>query len=139
MKAIGFRAEKDSITWAVVDDSTTPHVIDGFDKIRAPESYTEAERLALFRERLKALIQQRSPDIAAVRYPETSSRRSGTTNSARMRSRVEGVILEASQSEGIDVMTGALATIGARLGTRTAKTVTVHFPDRTENWSFLAH
>ncbi|MFH1923031.1 MAG: hypothetical protein ABIP48_24470 [Planctomycetota bacterium] len=121
MKAVGFRAEKDSITWAVVDDSTDPHVVEAFDRIRAPDTYNEAERLALFRERLKALIQQQSPSVAAIRYPETVTRRSATS-SDHMRLRIEGVILEAAQSEGINVMTGALRTIGARLGTKTAKT-----------------
>ena len=55
-----------------------------------------------------------------VRYPETVLR-SSQPLSMHKRCRVEGVVIEAVHSSGVRVLTGPLATISSKLGSKAAK------------------
>lgn len=115
MKVLGYRAEKDTITWALVDDSTTPHLLVDHGVMKAPGTYSESEALALFRERVIALVRQFSPDSCAIKYPEPSARlRSPSSTFKRLR--IEGIILEAVQFANVSMETGSDVAVSARLG-----------------------
>jgi hypothetical protein len=58
--------------------------------------------------------------MVAVRYPETFGRQS-VRGADHRRCRIEGVIIEASNSAGLVVIAGALASISKNLGTKAAK------------------
>ena len=90
------------------------------DHSAAPATYDELSALVWFRTQVVHLIQTYSPQLAAVRYPETFMRSAhGSSNDKRCR--VEGVVIEAAQSCGIRALTGALATISKNLGSKSAK------------------
>jgi hypothetical protein len=114
MKAIGFRAEKDGINWAVVEGTKKGPVLTEHDYIKAPNINSEAASLSYFRERLLAVIQQYQPGVAFVRYPEPFRQKSKIT-SVDARLRVEGVILEVLYTSGIEVLTGAKVSMGSKL------------------------
>lgn len=67
-------------------------------------------------ERVLHIISQYHPATVAVRYQEPKGRSAG--NAGRKRARIEGVILEASNSKALPVVTGALVTISANLKTK---------------------
>lgn len=90
------------------------------DKADAPASYDEPAALSWFRTRVLFLIDTYAPVAAGVRFPEPSAR-GGNKDSAKQRSRVEGVLLEAVNSRGLSITSGALTTIASRLGTKKAK------------------
>jgi len=111
-------------------------VLAGSDRAVFPASYAEAEALAWCRDRIRHLIDAYGVALVAVRYPEPFGR-SGRTDSARKRSRVEGVILEAAHSKGIAVATGALVTISKNLGVKSAKALLEDDTLRGLDWSQL--
>jgi Holliday junction resolvasome RuvABC endonuclease subunit len=120
MRAIGFRADPSTIYWAVVDGPNAPLVLVASGKLPAPATYVEAASLGWYRTEVRNLIDQYQPQKIAVRYPEPSAR-PGKVTSAHRRVRIEGVILEAAHSKGIEVLTGALVTIKSQLKTDSPK------------------
>jgi hypothetical protein len=90
------------------------------DKLSSPATYDEPQALTFYRERVLLLLAQHRPDAVAVRYAETFGRRS-VRESDYKRCRIEGVIIEAANSLGLAVATGALASISRNLGTKAAK------------------
>ena len=124
MNAVGFRVEKDKVHWALVSGMTENPVLVADDKFSAPKTYGEAEQLAWYRQRIRMLIEDRKPDVAAVRYSETFLQHKPKPNvfaSMLKRARIEGVVVESASSLGLPVLTGALGTISAGLGSKRAK------------------
>lgn len=119
-RVLGFRAEPGSINWAIVEGETDLPVLILADSSAAPTLYEEAEALGWFRVQVHRLIDQFSPSLVSVRFPEAFVP-SRARDSDRRRSRVEGVIIEAANSKGLPVRTGALATISRRLETQPTK------------------
>ena len=121
MRAIGFRAEADAVNFAVVEGTIGAPTLVAHQKISAPKTFDEPASLAWYRDRIRTMIEQYKPEKAAVRYPEPNAR-AGHSTSTHRRIRIEGVILEASHSEKIVIVTGSLVTMASRLGTESAKT-----------------
>ena len=119
-RTIGLRAEPRVLHWAVVEGTQDQPVLIAHDKAETPAAYEEAAALSWFRRRVFHLIDTYVPMAAGIRFPEPSAR-GGNKDSAKQRSRVEGVLLEAVHSRGLTIVTGALTTIAAKLGTRKAK------------------
>lgn len=134
MTSLGIRAETSAVNWAVVTGSTDEPVLVATETASAPVSYDEAGALGWFRNALAQLIETYSPEVVAIRSPETVRGPSLQTSMHR-RCRVEGVIMETAQSSGLKVVVGPLATISKNLGTRAAK----HYLETTElrgiDWS----
>jgi len=121
MKAIGFRVEPKAVHWAVVTESDTAPILIGSGKFSAPKSYDEEPKaLSWYRERIRSEVQKHSPDASGVRFPETFGRK-GVTSSDQIRLRIEGVILESLNSCGVFVFGGAMKSISATLGSKSAK------------------
>lgn len=122
MKAVGFRAEKDHLHWAVVSGTVDRPIIEVHDRLRAPKVYDVAESLAWFRDNVRAIIEQHGPSIASIRFAETFlTRKPNALASMYARARIEGVVIEAAQSMGLKVLVGSLTSISSRLGSRSAK------------------
>ena len=120
MTALGFRAETNAINWAVVKGSTEEPILIAADSSAAPVTYDEGPALRWFHDKVRQLVETYSPQVVAIRYPETVMRASPQTSMHR-RCRVEGVLMEAAQSSGVKVVAGPLATISKNLGSRAAK------------------
>ena len=116
---LGVRAEPRGFHWAVVEGTQRAPILTAHDKAATPASFEEPEALAWVRSRVLHVIDTYHPVAVAVRYPEPISR---SSNSARQRCRVEGVVLEAAASRRLPILTGPLATIAAKLRTRKPKT-----------------
>jgi hypothetical protein len=124
MPAIGFRAEKDTIHWAVVEGTKQQPIIVADDKFSAPLTYSDAESMAFFRDRLITVIEQYKPTTGFIRYAETFLPRKPAPNalgSMFARARIEGVILEAAHSVGVKIVGASLAGITSELGSKRAK------------------
>ena len=120
-RAIGFRVEPTLVHWALVEGTPEAPILVAVDKIAAPATYDDESRaLTFYRERILLLLSQHSPDRVAVRYAETFGRRAAGAKD-NQRCRIEGVLIEASSSRGLKVVTGALASISKNLGTTGAK------------------
>jgi hypothetical protein len=120
MRALGFRAEPERVSWAVVEGHLDAPVLVAADDFEAPRHQTEeAQSLSWYRDRVRQLIEQYNPARAGVRFAEMIGRSKG--DSLRRRSRLEGVLLEAVNSKSIPVFGGALNTISKHLGTKKAK------------------
>jgi hypothetical protein len=121
MRAIGFRAEPSAVTWAVVEGTKDQPILVGYGKEVPPATYGEVAALSWFRDRIQHIVRLYSPQIAAVRYPESFQPRVKVVQLGQ-RCRIEGVLIEAVHSCGINtVLTGPLATIAKNLGSKTAK------------------
>ena len=136
MRAIGFRAEPDAVTYAIVDGTLSAPTLVAFQRITAPATFKEAAALAWYRERVRRVVQEYQPKRAAVRYPEPSARK-GHPTSAHKRARIEGVVLEAMHAENLAIVTGPLATISARLGSESAKAYITQDDLRGLDWTKL--
>lgn len=112
---LGLRADPEGFHWAVVTGSRREPILLAHDYAEAPRTYTEAQALAWCRARVHEIIDLHKPQRVAIRYPEPISR--GKGDAARRRCRVEGVLLEAAACRDLPTHTGALVTIGRRLGT----------------------
>jgi hypothetical protein len=123
MSALGFRAEKDAVHWAVVGRQGDTYRVIADGRLAAPKSYEEVNGLAWYRERIQSLVQQYGAVKAAIRYAETylGPIRKTALASLFKRARLEGVLAEALASRGIPVGTGAMQQIGSRMGSRSAK------------------
>ena len=119
-KVLGVRASPHTVHWAVVHGTKEVPLLEDHDKAEAPASFTEPQALAWYRTRFLLLIDTHRPTAVSVRYPEPVGR-GGNKDSARQRSRVEGVIVEAGASRGLPVLTGALASLGKHLGAKKPK------------------
>jgi hypothetical protein len=119
-RVLGYRAEARQFHWAVVEGTRDHPILLEYAKAAAPVSLDEAASLSWVRERARLIIRTHRPDAAALRSPEPIAR-GGNSDGARRRLRLEGVLLEACDSCQVRVTTGALATISANLGTKSAK------------------
>jgi hypothetical protein len=120
MKTIGFRAEPSAVSWAVLEGSKGKPILCGYGKEEPPATFDEGASLKWFRDRIQHIVKTYSPEVAAVRYPETFQPRIKFVPLGQ-RCRVEGVLIEAVHSSGIKVLTGPLATIAKNLGSKTPK------------------
>lgn len=124
MRAVGFRAEKDRVHWAIVEGTPQSPVLVAHDKFSAPNTYDEADKLVWYRQRILSLVEQHELDRAAVRACETALKSKPKPNvlaSMLTRTRIEGVIVEAAASQGLPVLNGVLNTMSAKLKTKRAK------------------
>jgi len=120
-RAIGFRVEPRLVNWALVEGSSeAPTLAVPPGKLTSPSTFAEPEALSFYRERTLLLLVEHSPDVVAIRFPETFGRQ-GVREGDYRRCRIEGVILEAANSKGIRVVAGALASISKNLGSKAAK------------------
>ena len=117
---MGFRVEPKLIHWAVVEGTQEVPIVVAHDKIIAPATADEAAALGTFRERARHLFTTYGPNAVAIRSAEPMAR-GANRDGPRRRSRIEGVLMEASHSCGLPVTIGPLATISSRLDTKRAK------------------
>lgn len=121
VKSIGFRAGPDVVYWAILTGLPDRAEIIAKGHLQLPVASEEAQRLSWLRVRVANVIGDHSPSRASIRFPEPIGP-GANRDSARQRCRVEGVLLEVCDSLGVTVETGALKTITARLGMKSAKT-----------------
>ena len=107
--AIGIRVEAELFHWAAVEGEPDAPILIAADEVSAPETYSEAASLSFYRDRTFHIFDQYRVSVVAVRYPEPSAP-GPATDSARKRSRIEGVIMEAANSRALSVVTGAFVT-----------------------------
>lgn len=119
-RVLGVRAEPTVIHWAVVSGTPQAPVLEASGTETAPTAYNEGETLAWIRDRTLHIIRTYKPLKTAVRFPERNAR-GANRDSAKSRCRMEGVVLEASSSSGLEVVTGTLATFGKHSGTKSSK------------------
>ncbi len=133
-RSLGVRAEPDAINWAIVEGSQDAPVLHASGTEKAPAAYSEGESLVWVRRKVAQIIQQYQPTGVAVRYPEPTAR-GANKDSARARCRVEGVVLEASGSHNLEIVTGTLNTISKNLGSKSAKNYLSSGDFRGLDWS----
>jgi hypothetical protein len=122
MRAIGFRAEKDAILWAVVEPanaSTLKLVAHGEENAAKADGVSDS--LAHFRERVRLLVDEWKPNVGIVRSPETFNRKSSNLSSLDSRLRIEGVVIEALASKGVRTRTAALKGISSMMKSDAAR------------------
>jgi hypothetical protein len=121
-RALGFRAEARHVYWAVVEGTRHDPILIEHGKAAAPVDLDEAPALSWYASRVRLIVETHKPIMAAVRFPESFAL--GTNKeSARRRLRIEGVLLQAIDSCGLKVITGALAMISGKLGSQAKKYV----------------
>ncbi len=119
-RVLGIRAVPDGFYWAVIEGSVEAPIHIASDRVVSPTSYDEPAALSWCRDRLRHLIESYKPSCVAIRMPEAFAR--GTnTDSARRRNRIEGVLIEGANSNGVIVHAAALATMSKNLGVKSAK------------------
>ncbi len=115
-RVLGLRADATKIYWAIVEGTQAQPVVVERDDATAPGTFTDAQALGWFRDRVHLIIDKYAPHVVAVRLPEAMAR--GAGDGFRRRLRIEGVLMEAGHAKGLAVNHGALATIASLLGTK---------------------
>lgn len=129
--------EPQAVHWGVVEGKKCDPILITHDRMSAPKIYNEAEALTWYRERVLLLLTEYQPTSAAIRYPEPTAR-GGGRDSSRIRVRIEGVVLEAINSQGLKkVVTGSLKTISANIGSKAGKKYLSSEDLRGLDWSEL--
>lgn len=138
-RGLGLRADPEGFHWAVVKGSRREPILVAHDYAEAPRTYTEAQALAWCRARVHEIIDMHKPQQVALRYPEPISR--GKGDAARRRCRVEGVLLEAAACRDLPTHTGALVTMGKRLGMTSSRAKAYLDAEefRALDWNKLPH
>jgi hypothetical protein len=116
--------EPSAVHYAVVEGSVDEPVLVDSGRYSAPKDFDEAEALTWYRKRTKELLEQFGPGRGAIKYMESiagAGRAPRSTDSTRRRHRIEGVVLQLLDEVVLTTVTARFTTIGARLGTRTAK------------------
>ena len=140
MRALGLRAEKDQVHWAVVDGSATEPRLAAHDKFKANPSFTEAQNLRHFRTQLHQLMLEYKPDSVAVRLAETFLQQKPNPTALQSmfeRARIEGVMLEIAEASGARVHSGKMAMMRSGLKTKSAKAYLSGDDLRGLDWSTI--
>jgi hypothetical protein len=119
-RVIGVRAEPSAFHWAIATGTLERPVLDASGTEVAPKAYGEAESLAWMRQRAIYILDTYPPNTMAVRFPEGNAR-GASTNSAKARCRVEGVMLEVAGSRNLKTVTGPLSTFSKHLGSKISR------------------
>ncbi|ABA20778.1 hypothetical protein Ava_1154 [Trichormus variabilis ATCC 29413] len=136
VKAIGFRAETQTVNYAVVKGTKKEPILIVNDKMTPPKSYEkESQQLVWYRDRLLTIIEQYQPQFGAIRLPEPSSFPRANKDSLLKRARIEGVILEVLGEKRIDCILGAFKTISSGINSQSAKKYLSHDEFRGIDWS----
>ena len=133
-RSLGIRVEPTGLNWAIVEGDQGSPILVASGDATAPSTYDEAQSLSWYRGRILHILELQKPTIVGVRYPEPTGR-SGGTDAMRRRVRIEGVALEACDSVGLPVCTGALVTISANLKTKSAKVLLENDDLRGLDWA----
>jgi hypothetical protein len=118
-KSIGFRVEGKAVHWAVVSDAAEALILEDSGSFTPPRAYAEAAALTFVRGRVGSILDQHAPSHGGIKYTEATAR--GAGDGPRARARIEGVILQRLDEEGVQVLGGAYNTISPRLGVDSAK------------------
>lgn len=97
MNVMGFRAERDTIQWALVSGTRDQPVLLAHDRLRVPDGLPESDGLRWFRSELQFLLEQQRPDAIAIRLIECHLTTSPTPKGYSLifkRARIEGILLE---------------------------------------------
>ena len=119
-RALGFRAEPTQIHWAIVEGTSREPILIDHGKASAPVNLDEAPAFTWLSTRVKQIVEQHHPTVAAIRSAESTARGSNK-DGPRRRLRIEGVLLQTLDACGLKVTMGALATISGKLGSRAKK------------------
>ena len=119
MSAIGIRASNTEIYYAICTGSVAEPSIEVTEKLIFPKSMTEPETLSWLREEFLNVCREKNIDSVFIKGIEPNVQ--SLSKSLVMRMRVEGVLIEASNSEGFITAIGAYATVSSLLGVRSAK------------------
>lgn len=120
IRSVGFRAEAQRIYWAVLQGTQHNPVLIDHNKASAPIAMDEPPALSWYSQRVRLIVDQHKPSIAAIRLAEPTAMGSGKEG-AKRRSRLEGVLIQTLDDCGLDVTMGALATISSQMGSRAKK------------------
>ena len=123
MRALGLRAEKDRVHWAIVEGATDSPSLVAHDKVSAPATYSEPQALRWYASQLHQLMLEYKPNVIAVRLSETflQSKPAPTAlQSMFERARIEGVMLQTAAAQGVSVVAGPMAMMRSKLGTKSA-------------------
>lgn len=97
MNVMGFRAEKDTVQWALVSGTLGQPVLLAHDCLRVPDNFSESDALRWFRAELQFLLGGHRPHAIAVRLLECNLTSFPTPKGLSLiykRARIEGILLE---------------------------------------------
>lgn len=124
MRSIGIKAEQKGLHWAIIEGTkNTWHVI-AHAKYTFPKSLNHSQRALNLFGRITSLVEQHSPSCCAIQIGETFYKDpaippNGKKLAAVMgRARVEGIVIAALASKGVDVSLIQKAQLKARTGTK---------------------
>jgi hypothetical protein len=119
-RAIGIRVEPKAMHWAIVEGTCAEPILVDSATISVPKTYSEAQTLSWLRGRAKELVLRHKPKAAAIKYTEQIAR-GGGGDSARVRCRIEGVILQLFDEEQLEIFTGNFRRLSGQMGSKSAK------------------
>lgn len=124
MSTFGFRAEKDKVHYAIADGCSESPILIEQSKFSAPKTYSLAQQLSWYRDRVQTLLQKHAPTYVYIRQAETFLRAKPAANALESmftRARIEGVLLESVNEKGIPVESGKMQNLSSKLGSSSAK------------------
>ena len=134
MVALGIRAEPTALHWAVVEGAPDQPILRACETVQCPRAFQEPAILAWLRKQIMALMDEHSIHVVGLRMSEPIARGAGR-DSVKRRTRMEAIVMEATESAGRGLVSGALATIGRYLGSAHPKSYLAQHTVRGLDWS----
>jgi hypothetical protein len=119
--AVGLRSQADKKVAVIVVEGTqnAPRLVHR-QILEAPAGADMPEALASLRRQLLDLLKSHNVQRVGVRVAESNAK-GANKEGARNRTRIDGVLLEVAGTQRLEVVHGALSTIGKELGAKDAK------------------
>lgn len=139
MVSIGVRASTSEILYVIIEGTFDKPSLITADKLREPISYSFPETLVYYREQFLSLYKEYRINSCGIRTAEPLSRLKGSSEGARKRTNIEGVMIEASASQGIKPLVGANSTFSPILDVKSMKDlISVNAYKNLNKWAKLS-
>ena len=119
--SVGIRASTSEINYVIIEGSFANPKLITADKLREPISYSFSETLVYYRVQFLSLCKEYKINTCGIRTAEPLSRLKGSSEGAIKRANIEGVMIEASASQGIKTIVGANSTFSPLLDVKSIK------------------
>jgi hypothetical protein len=126
MRSIGIRVSSTEIFYSIFEKTTDGITLITHEKINEPAAYTFPQTLTYYRNHLESIIKEYNVSKCGIKIAEPMAGRMGqaATEGAKKRIQIEGVVIEQTNSIGLELIYGPFSTFAPLLKIKKASDYT---------------